>query len=275
MPLYLGQEGLSDRSIGLISTLAAVAGLAQFPVGDLVRSDRLAEAVPGGRARLAGRGDGVAPGWAPGVVWLAVLVVLFAENGICRAVIESLSGAEAASLARPGECGAALGALRFWKPIGIVAVALAGSYLADRYGVGSILIPLAGVQASACRLAPDPRDGKTAAAAPAPPARPSYAQAAGFRRPCALGVRRRRWSCYHAANAPGGVYLGLFLKRELQAPERLLAYAFVVSMVAWMLVVWPAGRLADRWGRRPLLIAGWTIMALRLALAAIHRRHGR
>ncbi len=76
---------------------------------------------------------------------------------------------------------------------------------------------------------------------------------------------------YHAANAPGGVYLGLFLKRDLHAPERMLAYAFAVSMVAWMLVVWPAGWLADRWGRQPLLIAGWAIMAVRLGLVALVR----
>ena len=37
---------------------------------------------------------------------------------------------------------------------------------------------------------------------------------------------------FHAANAPGGVYLGLFLKRDLHAPDRLLAYAFAVNMVA-------------------------------------------
>ena len=74
---------------------------------------------------------------------------------------------------------------------------------------------------------------------------------------------------YHAANAPGGVYLGLFLKRDLHAPERMLAYAFAVSMVAWMLVVWPAGWLADRWGRKPLLIVGWTIMAVRLGLVSV------
>ncbi len=76
---------------------------------------------------------------------------------------------------------------------------------------------------------------------------------------------------FHAANAPGGVYLGLFLKRDLHAPDRMLAYAFAVSMVAWMLVVWPGGQLADRWGRKPLLIAGWVIMALRLALVAVVR----
>ncbi len=74
---------------------------------------------------------------------------------------------------------------------------------------------------------------------------------------------------YHAANAPGGVYLGLFLRRDLQAPDRMLAYAFAVSMLAWMLVVWPAGWLADRWGRKPLLILGWTIMAVRLGLVSV------
>jgi MFS family permease len=57
----------------------------------------------------------------------------------------------------------------------------------------------------------------------------------------------------------------------LHAPDRMLAYAFAVSMVAWMLVVWPGGRLADRWGRKPLLIAGWIIMTLRLALVAVIR----
>ncbi len=39
LPLYLGQEGLTDRAIGIVSTLAALAGLAQFPVG--LWSDRL------------------------------------------------------------------------------------------------------------------------------------------------------------------------------------------------------------------------------------------
>jgi MFS family permease len=76
---------------------------------------------------------------------------------------------------------------------------------------------------------------------------------------------------FHAANAPGGVYLGLFLKRDLHAPDRMLAYAFAVSMLAWMLVVLPGGRLADRWGRKPLLVAAWTIMAVRLALVTAVR----
>jgi MFS family permease len=74
---------------------------------------------------------------------------------------------------------------------------------------------------------------------------------------------------FHVGNAPGGVYLGLYLKRELHAPDRYLPYAFIISMVAWMIAIRPVGRLADQMGRRPLLIAGWAIMSARLGLIAV------
>jgi MFS family permease len=269
LPLYLGQEGLSDRAIGIISTLAALAGLAQFPIG--VWSDRLGRRKPFLLAALTILAAAtVLIRGAHGAIWLGALVVLFAENGICRSVAESLTGAEAATLAPPERVGEALGALRFWKPVGIIAVALAGSWIAERGGVGSILGLLIVTQtlaAAAVLLIRDPRTAE------------GSSPALGNRRPAGGWIPRDRalWTfiaamvLFHAANAPGGVYLGLFLRRSLHAPERLLAYAFIVSMFAWMCVVWPAGRLADRYGRRPLLIACWTIMAARLAVVSIAR----
>ena len=152
LPLYLGEKGLSDRAIGIVSTLAALSGLAQFPVG--LWSDRIGWRKPFLVVALAVAAlSTVLLRGAHGVVWLGFLVILFAENGICRAVVESLSGAEAAALAPPGGVGAALGALRFWKPIGIVLVALLGSWMSERYGVGAILMPLAVVQGLAVAAA--------------------------------------------------------------------------------------------------------------------------
>jgi MFS family permease len=279
LPLYLGEKGLSDRAIGLVSTLAALSGLAQFPVG--LWSDRIGWRKPFLVVALAvvALATLLLHG-ADHLVWLGFLVVLFAENGICRAIVESLSGAEAAALAPRGGVGAALGALRFWKPIGIVLVALVGSWMSERYGVGAILLPLAGMQGLAVGAAllihesggrrkaeDDAREGDDDGAK----ARTSGGTPASgwFPRDVGLWGFAAAMVLFHAANAPGGVYLGLFLKRDLHAPDRMLAYAFAVSMVAWMLVVWPAGWLADRWGRKPLLVAGWTIMATRLGLVSV------
>src|SRR5215469_7542094 len=51
LPLYLRQQGLSDRAIGFIWTVAALAGLLQFPAG--VWSDRLRARKPFLLAALA------------------------------------------------------------------------------------------------------------------------------------------------------------------------------------------------------------------------------
>ena len=101
LPLYLGEKGLSDRTIGIVSTLAALSALAQFPIG--LWSDRIGWRKPFLVAALMVAAlSTILLREAHGVIWLGFLVILFAENGISRAVVESLSGAEAASLAPPG-----------------------------------------------------------------------------------------------------------------------------------------------------------------------------
>jgi MFS family permease len=266
LPLYLGEKGLSDRAIGMVSTLAALSALAQFPIG--LWSDRIGWRKPFLVVALALAAlSTMLLREAHGTLWLGFLVILFAENGISRSVVESLSGAEAAALATKRGVGAALGALRLWKPIGIVLVALLGSWMSEQYGVGAILLPLAVMQGlavvAALLIHENGQVGAKTRGSDHEPASGRLPKDAG------LWVFVLAMILFHAANAPGGVYLGLFLKRDLHASDRMLAYAFAVSMVAWMVVVFPGGKLADRVGRKPLLIAGWTIMAWRLALVAI------
>src|SRR5262245_8763989 len=140
LPLYLHQQGLSESTIGFVWTAAALAGLLQFPLG--VWSDRLRARKPfllGALAVLTAAT--LLLHRASGALGLGVLAVLFAENGPCRATVESLAGAEAVHLAPPSQVGAALGALRFWRPIGIMAVALVGGVLVDPYGWAANVLP--------------------------------------------------------------------------------------------------------------------------------------
>ncbi|HTI51827.1 MAG TPA: MFS transporter, partial [Planctomycetaceae bacterium] len=275
LPLYLGQQGLSDRTIGWICSGAALAGLAQFPIG--LWSDRRGTRKPFLVVALVllTLATMFLEG-ARGALLVGFLVTMFAENGICRAVVESLAGAEVACLAPPGERGAALGALRLWKPIGIIGVALFGSWWAEKFSVESILAPLTAIQllgVFAASLIHEPghlASDKTSR----PAANKSRWNAPRLPRDPELWTFVLAMILFHVANAPGGVYLGLFLKRGLGASESWLAYAFIAEMLAWMVVVWPAGWMADRIGRRPLLILTWALMALRLLIVALARTPG-
>lgn len=314
LPVYLKEvKGYSNHGIALLWVLSAAAGLLQFPIG--LWSDRVGARKPFLVAALALLAAATMllpiaqPGGA-GWVLLAFLVVFFAENGACRATVESLAGAEAVSLSTPDRVGAALGALRMWRPIGIVLTALAGGFLAEdpSIGVGGLLGPLAVLQCLAVVFAlfireKGKRDPEASARAELPSPSGSGAGGEGLRMlagksPSSLtppsegegncaeparkngdrGLRLRDpvlWAfvaamvLFHFANAPPGAYLGIFLKEDLGASTRQLAFAFVISMVVWMTVVRPSGRLSDRIGRRPLLLAGWAAMAVRLGLLAI------
>ncbi len=270
LPLYLSQRKLSDSAIALISTLAALSALLQFPIG--VWSDRVGLRKPFILAALiALTAATIALPLVGEITWLALAVVLFAENGICRAVIESQTGAAAVALACSDQVGSALGRLRFWKPIGIIAVALVGGRIVEYTGLDFMLIPLAVASAIASALVLLVREPA------AVPASEPLASAATTTARLGSWHDRGLWSfivamvLFHAANAPAGVYLGLFLSKELGAGAHQLADAFVVSMIAWMIVSRPAGMLADRFGRRPLLIVGWVVMTLRLFLISIAR----
>jgi predicted MFS family arabinose efflux permease len=157
LPVYLKEEkGFSDQGIALIWVLSAAAGLLQFPIG--LWSDRAGTRKPFLISSLAilATATLLLPLATPsGIGWIAlgILVVLFAENGACRATVESLTGAEATQLASPERVGAALGALRFWRPVGIVLTALIGGVLAEEYGIGWLLGPLAVVQGLAVAAA--------------------------------------------------------------------------------------------------------------------------
>ena len=253
---------------GLVSTLAAVFGPGPVPDRTLVRPDRLRKPFLVVALAVVAVSTVLLRG-AHGIVWLGFLVILFAENGICRAVVESLSGAEAAALAA-GRCRRGPGSPPVLEADRIVLMALLGSWMSERYGVGAILLPLAIAQGLAAGRSVDPREPArvdTLCRGEAAKSNESHepmrhrtlvSQGRG-----ALGLRGAM-VLYHAANAPGGVYLG-FSSSATCTPRtdaRLRLRRQHGGLDARRL----AGGMARRpLGRKPLLIAGWTIMTVRLA----------
>lgn len=292
LPLYLSRQGLSAGAISMIWALAAITSLVQFPVG--VWSDRVGTRKPFLIVALGLVGASailLSLGTIHNIIILSLLVLLFHENGIGRALVETLSGAEAIHLARRDEIAAALGRLRIWKPIGVLLVLGLGNILTRYYALRFVFIPIAILQIAGAALAflirepaadpfnknhnrTDSESTENVAARPLAPADEAPSEGSRFVsiwRDKTLLVFVAAMILFHFANAPGGVYLGLYLKNDLGAQEHILSTAFVISMIAWMLVVRPAGRLADRWGRKPLLIVAWITMALRLLIVAIAR----
>src|SRR5512135_832834 len=77
LPLYLGEKGLSDRAIGIVSKLSALSSLAQFLIG--LWSDRIGWRKPFLVVALAATALAtVLIRGAHHVIWLGFLVVLFA-----------------------------------------------------------------------------------------------------------------------------------------------------------------------------------------------------
>jgi MFS family permease len=274
LPPYLKKvKGFSDRDIAIVWVLAALAGLLQFPIG--LWSDRVGARKPFLVAALAVLACATVllpmatPDGTVGWVLVGLLVILFAENGPCRATVESMAGAEATRLARPDGVGGALGALRFWRPMAIVLTALAGRFLVDGHGIGWLLGPLVVTQGLAVAAALLIREGDQKPSGG--DAVPKGSGIGGTLRDPVLWTFVAAMVLFHAANAPPGAYLSLFLEQDQGAAPGTLAGAFVVSMVTWMVCVRPAGWLSDRFGRKPVLLVGWAAMAVRLVLLAFAR----
>ena len=178
-------------------------GPGAIPGRAVVRPDRVAQALPRRGARGHGPLDRPHPGSRGGGLARRARHPVRRERDRPRRGREPLGGRGGGP--RPeGASGRRAGALRFWKPIGIVLVALAGSWMAERHGVGSILVPLAVVQGLAVVFAllihegskeksgPDDRSidapkGRDRKVGPRP-------QRPGYRRTSGSGPSSRRWS---------------------------------------------------------------------------------
>lgn len=274
LPLYLGERGISDQSLGIIWTLGALTSLLQLHCG--VVADRT-----GWRRSmlLASLGIIAVSGLAIPFVsnfWLLVfLIILFSENGLVRGLVESLSGAEATALAPEGNEARALSALRFWRPAGILVVTVICGWWLAKLGLETAFLLVVGLQFLSFITAISMMGAKVEKVAPIKGAinEKITPTLSNLIKDPILCTFITAMILFHFAGAPAGVYFGLFVSRELMLPESFIAFAFVVDMAAWLIVVLPTGWLADRYGWKPLLIMAWLLLAVRNGMLSVATEH--
>jgi len=279
VPLYLELSGLKRGEIGLVTGIgASLALLVQPFLGRL--SDRLDARRPlmFAAAVLAG-GAYLSYTHANSLISF-VLLTGIGINGIMYLNTGSatLVGRLASSQSSSARGGGLYASYRVWGSIGYVLVSLlAGWLLSQKLGAqgmmsreaiaplfryGPLLFFLI---AGVVLLLPDPKNQQPASGPG------SHSDAAGEdcpeQRVCMLNLRRflTAYFLYIFAYTGSAAYLSLHLK-SLGATPLWITGVFATGVLCEAIIMSQAGRLSDRFGRRPLLALAFAFMPLRLLL---------
>lgn len=270
VPLFLEASGLDRREIGLVLGIATgLALLIQPLLGRL--SDRLDRRRP--FVVFASAAAGAAYLCFPLAEGLPALLLLSAIGANATLYLNAAGGVIVGRLVASERGGAAYAGYRVFGSIGYICVSLlTGALLLLGYG------PRAGLNREELNVAfhfapllfflitglafllPDPR------------ARPNAEQAAsrGVRAPWTPNLVwfLIAFSIYTMALYGASSFLSLYMK-QLGANALWITGTFAAGVVCEVLVMRQSGRLADRYGRRPLLMVTFLLLPVRLTLYAL------
>ena len=272
VPLYLAASGLTIGRIGVVVGVGmGLTLLAQPLLGRL--SDRLDARRPlMVAAALAAGGAYVGYTFAPAGSLAAFLVLTcLGVNG--TQYLNAVGGVLVGRIVGRAGGGAAYAGYRVWGSVGYIVVALATGLLVshapalrpgphapsplDRAGLTPVFRDgfwLFALLAAAAVLVPDPKRAVLDAKAPARPPAPLTTNVRWF----LLALFLYQFALYGASS-----YLSLYLK-ALGATPLWITAVFATGVVCEVLVMKQAGRLTDRYGRRPALAIAFLLMPLRL-----------
>ncbi|WP_216821589.1 MFS transporter [Stenotrophomonas sp. ESTM1D_MKCIP4_1] len=256
-------------SIGVVMTVAAIIGLlTQTPAGafmDRVHAKRLTLAI----AAIVVTASCLLLPWTQG---FAVVASTQALSAVAASVIAPAIAAISLGVSGPRAFARRMGRNETFNHAGNVVAALLAGGLAYLWGP-TVVFYLMAVMTVASVVA---TGVIPAAAIDDARARGSVAEAAGAAAPSSgrLLLRDRRLlllaacSClFHLANAAMLPLVGQ--KLSLSSPAlatTMTAGCIVAAQLVMIPMAWLVGARADRWGRRPLLLAGFLILPIRAAL---------
>jgi MFS family permease len=271
--VYLTGVGWTQGAIGFVLSIGTLAGMAsQVPGGVLVDAARdkrvlLATAI------LATMASALVIALWPVLLWIAFAEVLHAFAGC---VIVPAIAALSLALVHPGAFGERLGRNARYAAIGnAFAAGLMGAfgyYFADRavfFLTAGLCIPA--LTALAMIREADLARHKGHGMAAAPDERRPAPRSWQFLTDRRLGGYAACASLFHLANAAMlPIAAGFVTIRAGSQASALIAAAIVGPQIITALISPWAGRAAEKWGRRPILLLGYAALPIRgLLLAGI------
>jgi MFS family permease len=265
---YLVESGWRDGSVGIAIALGGLGVfLMQTPAGFLV--DRICQrrALLAGASLLLGLCFGLLPLLPPR--WPCLDPLLFLA-GISRSFFGPLLGALALGLAGHAGLNRLVGANQSWDHAGNFASALVAISLLAWLPVTSIFYAVAAVSllaaASVFVIHAGEVDEELACGG-----RQKGQATAGFLtllRDRRVAILFAAVALFHLANAPVMPLVGMYIAR-LGGTNTQVACVVLTAQAVMIPVAWLAGRLGERWGRKPVFAIGFVVLPLRIVLYSL------
>jgi MFS family permease len=270
--VFLADEKWTQQNIGFVLTAAGFAGLlSQIPGGELLdtmRSKRFAVALG---ATMVGAGALIIALWPSFPLVLAALVLQGITGGFLGLAIAAISLGLVGHAALAERLGRNQ---RFASTGGVVAAGLMGliayflSYRAIFFVAAALVVPLL---AALCRIQPSDIHFGRASCLPdhhEPTAPPRARRRSLWKNPSLLTFAGGVF-LFQMANASMLPLAGEALAYSKEALSSLIVSALIMvpQVIVAIMAPW-AGRRANTWGRRPLLLVGFAALPIRALVFA-------
>lgn len=264
---YLVERGWTDGRVGVAIALGGLGVfLMQTPAGFLIDRIRQRRALLAAASLLLGVCYGLLPLLPPHEVFLGPLLFL---SGVSQSLFAPLLGALALGLAGHAGLNRLMGANQSWNHAGNLAAAVVAIVLVAWLPVDSIFYAVAAVSvlASASAFVIRGADVNEELACGGHDGR----QSAGFfdlLRDRRIAILFTAVALFHLANAPVMPLVGLYVAR-LGGSNAQVACVVLVAQAVMIPVAWLAGRLSERWGRKPVFALGFVVLPVRIVLYSL------
>jgi len=264
---YLGDHHWREDGVGVALSIAGLGVfLVQTPAGFIIDRIKRRRMLLAGSSLVLGLCYGAIP-LLPAFWWVIDLLLFTA--GAAQAFFAPLLGALALGLAGHAALNRVMGENQGWNHAGNIAAALLGMALVAWLGGPAVFYTVAAVSTLAAgsvflvrrrELDEDAASGDGG--------RPvGFLDLLRDRRILILFIAT---ALFHLANAPVMPFVGLYVK-ELGGSDVQLMAVVLVAQTVMVPVALASGRLADRWGRKPVFAVGFLALPVRIFLYSLTR----